>query len=58
MEELLTTDQRVVGSNPIGVSKIGGLAHLARATALHVVGDRFESDILHIERVINITAVI
>ena len=57
MEELLTTDQRVVGSNPIGVS-IGGLAHLARATALHVVGDRFESDILHIERVINITAVI
>ncbi len=28
----------------------GGLAHLARALAWHARGDRFESDILHKER--------
>ena len=28
----------------------GGLAQLARATALHAVGHRFESDILHSSR--------
>ena len=28
----------------------GGLAQLARATALHAVGHRFESDILHTKK--------
>jgi hypothetical protein len=28
----------------------GGLAHLARALAWQARGDRFESDILHIEK--------
>lgn len=37
---------RVNGSNP-RIEKIGGLAQLARAPALHAGGQRFESVILH-----------
>lgn len=37
----------------IGISeKIGGLAQLARAPALHAGGHRFDSDILHIATVV------
>ena len=34
-------------SGPVGISPFGGLAQLARASALHAEGQRFESVILH-----------
>ena len=35
--------------SPVGISPFGGLAQLARASALHAEGQRFESVILHLE---------
>jgi hypothetical protein len=41
-----------VGSNPTGTAIQWGISSSGRATALQVVGDRFESDILHISVII------
>ena len=45
--EHYTDNVGVSSSNLDGSTKTGGLAQLARASALHAEGHRFDSDILH-----------
>ena len=49
--EHYTDNVGVSSSNLDGSTKTGGLAQLARASALHAEGHRFDSDILHHNRV-------
>ena len=49
--EHYTDNVGVSSSNLDGSTKTGGLAQLARASALHAEGHRFDSDILHHDRV-------
>ena len=48
--EHYTDNVGVSSSNLDGSTKTGGLAQLARASALHAEGHRFDSDILHFSK--------